>query len=75
MRRKLKELLGGEAEDTRMSLRLFRINDPSERETEALLAWYVNGTLDTSEHAWNVTSPNACAVAARCRGCANSKRA
>ena len=34
-----------------MSLRLFRTDDPSERETEALLAWYVNGTLDTSEHA------------------------
>jgi len=34
-----------------MTLRLFRTDDPSERETEALLAWYVNGTLDTSEHA------------------------
>ena len=34
-----------------MSLRLFRSDDPSERETEALLAWYVNGTLDASEHA------------------------
>ena len=34
-----------------MNLRLFRTDDPSERETEALLAWYVNGTLDTSEHA------------------------
>ena len=32
----------------KMSLRLFRTDDPSERETEALLAWYVNGTLDTS---------------------------
>lgn len=34
-----------------MSLRLFRADEPSERETEALLAWYVNGTLDASEHA------------------------
>ncbi len=34
-----------------MSLRLFRADDPSERETEALLAWYVNGTLDACEHA------------------------
>ncbi len=34
-----------------MSLRLFRADDPSEREAEALLAWYVNGTLDASENA------------------------
>lgn len=31
--------------------RVFRADDPLERETEALLPWYVNGTLDAGERA------------------------
>ncbi len=34
-----------------MTLRVFRADDPLERETEALLPWYVNGTLDALERA------------------------
>ena len=40
-----------------MSLRLFRTDDPSERETEALLAWYVNGTLTAPPPAISAGGP------------------